>query len=167
VEAAVEVTSAKPTRFRETVRALILSPDPAVLLIHIVFPDRHLWVTPGGGIAPGETHHEALRRELKEELDRGDFDIGPHIWTREGTYGWAGGTASEREYFYLVRADRFVADSSKNPVPGERELMAELRWWPVDELPRHSTDFAPGRLGSLVIDLLTNGAPATPIDAGF
>ena len=157
------------TRFRECVRALILAPDPdpAVLLIHLVLPDRDFWITPGGGIAPGETHHQALRRELQEELGRDDLEIGPHIWIREGTYPWAGGTASEREFFYLVRAAKFVSDLSGNPVPGERELMAEARWWPVGELPPQSKDFAPARLGSLVAELLKNGPPAQPVDTGF
>lgn len=155
------------TRFRETVRAVILAPDPSILLIHFVFPDRSFWATPGGGIAPGETHHQALTRELHEELGRDDLAIGPHIWNRVGTYEWAGGTASDREYFYLVRAAKFVADSSGNPVAHEREAMAEIRWWPVGDLPSHSKDFAPGRIGSLVGDLLNNGAPAAPTDAGF
>jgi len=48
----------------------------------------------------------------------------------------AGETRAEREYFYLVRADRFVADSSGNPDPGERELMGELTWWPVSDPDR-------------------------------
>jgi len=158
---------AAPTRFRETVRALILSPDPAVLLIHFVFPDRDFWATPGGGIAPGETHHEALRRELQEELGRPDLTIGPHIWNREGSYEWAGGTVSDREYFYLVRTERFVADSSGNPVAHEREAMAEIKWWAVTDLPKRSKLFAPARLGSLVNHLLENGTPAQPIDTGF
>jgi len=157
-----------PTR-RECVRALILSPepDPTVLLIHLVLPDRNFWITPGGGVAPGESHSEALTRELQEELGRGDLEIGPHIWTRDGMYRWRGEMISEREYFYLVRSDRFVADSSGNPVPHEREILAEFKWWPAAELPARSRHFVPMRLGTLVANLLKNGAPARPIDTGF
>jgi 8-oxo-dGTP pyrophosphatase MutT (NUDIX family) len=149
------------------VRALIVAPDPAILLVHFVFPDRHLWVTPGGGIAPGESHLQALRRELHEELGRDDLEIGPHIWIREGTYRWEGGLANEREYFYLVRADQFEADFSKNPAENERRAIAEARWWPVSELPPHSKHFAPNRLGELTADILKNGAPAQPIETGL
>jgi 8-oxo-dGTP pyrophosphatase MutT (NUDIX family) len=155
---------------RECVRALILSPDHAVLLVYLTPAGRSaLWITPGGGIAPGESHHSALQRELAEELgpQASSLEIGPHIMTREGIYDWSGTPRAEREYFYLVRADEFVADSSGNPVPGERELMAEFRWWPAHELPSQSKLFAPMRLGSLVADLITNGAPVTPIDAGL
>ena len=163
------MTAAKPTptRFRETVRALILAPDPAVLLIHMVFPDRDIWCTPGGGVAPGESHQAALLRELHEEVGRADFDIGPHIWVREGTFNWRGESIAEREYFYLVRTDRFVADSSGNPVAHEREAMAELKWWAVSDLPKRSRLFAPMRLGMLVADLLRDGTPPRPINTGF
>lgn len=152
---------------RECVRALILSPDNEVLLIHLVLPGRALWITPGGGIAPGESHQDALRRELQEEVGRGDLPLGPHIWVRDGTYSWAGEIRTEREYFYLVRAARFVADSSGNPVPGEREIMAELRWWPASDLQQSSEKFAPARLGSLVGELLAKGAPPDPIETGL
>lgn len=154
---------------RECVRALILTPAHRILLVHLVIPERRkeLWITPGGGIGAGESHHAALTRELYEETGRDDLTIGPHIWIREGTYLWRGQQRPEREYFYLVRAEEFVADSSGNPVPGERELMAEFRWWPASELPSESKLFAPARLGTLVVDLIRNGAPAQPIDTGF
>ena len=158
-----------PTRHRECARALILTPDPdpAVLLLHLVLPDRNFWITPGGGVADGESHHEALRRELQEELGRDGLLIGPHIWTRDGTYNWRGEIISEREYFYLVRAARFEADPSGNPVPHEREILAEFRWWPAAELPKKSRLFVPLRLGSLVADLLEKGPPPKPINTGF
>jgi len=152
---------------RECVRALILSPGNTVLLIHLVLPDRDLWIAPGGGIDAGENHHQALQRELEEEVGQTTLTIGPHIWTREGTFDWEGRTQAEREYFYLVRSDEFVADLSGNPVPGERELLAEYRWWPARELPRRAKNFAPRRLGALVADLIRDGAPATPIEVEF
>src|SRR3954465_1363983 len=134
---------------RECVRALILTPEHSVLLAHLVLPDRHFWITPGGGIEPGETHHQALAREPQEELGphAAPLAIGPHIWNRDGAYEWRGQTRAEHEYFYLVRAGEFVSDSSGNPVPGERELIAEFRWWPARELPPVSRLFAPARLG--------------------
>jgi 8-oxo-dGTP pyrophosphatase MutT (NUDIX family) len=151
---------------RHCVRALILSPERSVLLIRMELPHRELWMTPGGGIASGESHEVALRRELAEEVGRDDLVIGPLIWVREGTFVWAGTPRAEREHFYLVRAEEFVADASRNPIAHEREAMVEFRWWSATDLPEHSTSFAPARIGPLVRDLLHRGVPAIPVSTG-
>ena len=55
---------------REAVRAVVLDRDHRVLLFK-AFPDntrsRYFWITPGGGVATGESASTALRRELTEE----------------------------------------------------------------------------------------------------
>jgi ADP-ribose pyrophosphatase YjhB (NUDIX family) len=161
-----ERSQGQVTRFRECVRALILSPQPAVFLIRMAVENGELWIAPGGGIGEGENREDALRRELREEIGLVDVAIGPHIWNRECTFPWRGQRIEQREFFYIVRTDRFVADLSGNPVAHEREAITEARWWAVHELPLDSTEFAPIRLGSLVTDLLRNGPPARPIDTG-
>ena len=152
---------------RQCVRALLLSPDSSVLLIRMEVGKGEFWMTPGGGIAEGETHQEALQRELQEEVGLEGATIGPHIWVREAIFTWQGKRIHEREHFYLVRTERFEPDSTNNPVTQERELMAELKWWPVGELPPNSARFAPSRLGELTSRLLQHGVPETPIDTGY
>lgn len=154
-------------RFRETVRALILTAEPSLLLLHLVMPDRDLWITPGGGIAPGESHRDALRRELREEVGRDDLEIGPRVWVRHGRYRWAGEWVDEREHFYLIRTEPFHADGSMNPVVYEREALAEMRWWRVADLPAESKGFAPIRLGALAAELVQRGPPPEPIETGY
>lgn len=39
-------------RKRETVRGLILTPEAELLLIHLVLPDRDLWITRAGASRP-------------------------------------------------------------------------------------------------------------------
>ena len=51
---------------RIAARALILDPDNRVLLVRFEFPDEvALWAMPGGGVDDGETHEEAIVRELE------------------------------------------------------------------------------------------------------
>ena len=67
-------------RIREAARALVLDPDDRVLLVRFEFPVTGTrWALPGGGLEPGETHVEALRRELVEEVGLHGAAIGPHV----------------------------------------------------------------------------------------
>jgi 8-oxo-dGTP pyrophosphatase MutT (NUDIX family) len=54
------------------VRAVVADHDDRVLMVRWTLdgPDGeyHVWGTPGGGIEPGESHEDALRRELLEEV---------------------------------------------------------------------------------------------------
>jgi 8-oxo-dGTP pyrophosphatase MutT (NUDIX family) len=160
------VLSGTGTTPRECVRALFLTPQGSVLLIRLDAKRGPIWITPGGGIDAGESHGQALRRELEEEVGRSEFELGPNIWVRDAEYEWEGRMAREREHFYLIRTDSFVPDLSGNPEPNERRLITEHRWWLVDDLLRSAERFAPARIGRLLADLIESGPPPTPVDTG-
>jgi mutator protein MutT len=44
-----------------------------------------MWEFPGGKIGSGETHAQALRREIREELDA-DVDVGPLVFETRHAY---------------------------------------------------------------------------------
>ena len=54
--------------YRFSVHAVILDEEKRVLLIKQTYEDKR-WGLPGGGVEPGETIHEAIIRECREELD--------------------------------------------------------------------------------------------------
>jgi 8-oxo-dGTP diphosphatase len=155
-------------RFREAVRALIVSPDDAVLLARFVFPSGvDVWALPGGGLEDGETHEEGLRRELHEELGVTGVDIGPHVWDREHIVPMRTGHDGQRDRIHLIRCERF------EPVPTigweamREEYVFDLRWWTVPEiLERTDVRFVPRRLARHLTELLTRGVPEQPIDVG-
>jgi 8-oxo-dGTP diphosphatase len=156
-------------RIREAVRALVLDPDDRVLLVRFEFPSTGTrWALPGGGLEPGETHVDALRRELVEEVGLHDADIGPHIWTRLHVIPFIDGRwDGQREQVHLVRTARF----DPTPVFSAPELAAEyvfeLRWWTLDEIAA-ATDvvFVPQALGHHAHHLITHATPETPVDVG-
>jgi G:T/U-mismatch repair DNA glycosylase/ADP-ribose pyrophosphatase YjhB (NUDIX family) len=148
---------------RPAVRALVVDADDRVLLTRFDWPDKSVWAPPGGGIEPGETAEQAIVRELAEETGLIDLPLGPSIWTRDHWFADMAGWGGQSERIYLVRVEPF------EPAPQldlAAEKVAEIRWWTLEELDRPDRQFAPRRLPALVRDLLANGPPPEPIDAG-
>ncbi len=53
---------------RTSARAIILTKDSKLILIHRKWRGKEYWVTPGGGVEKGESLQNALVRELQEEV---------------------------------------------------------------------------------------------------
>jgi ADP-ribose pyrophosphatase YjhB (NUDIX family) len=163
-----DLSVSAPLRFREAVRALVVSPDDEVLLARFVFPNGvEVWALPGGGLEEGETPEEGLRRELREELGLTDVEIGPHVWNREHIVPMRTGHDGQRDRVHLVRIERF------EPVPAigwpamREEYVFDLRWWTISEIEaRPDLRFVPRRLVAHLTRLLAEGSPTTPVDVG-
>ena len=95
------------------------------------------------------------------------FEVGPVLWTRLHIIPFIGGNwDGQREQYHLIRTRAF------NPEPGHSweqlnaEYVFELRWWAQAELHEATETFAPRRLPELVRQLVRDGPPPEPIDAG-
>jgi 8-oxo-dGTP pyrophosphatase MutT (NUDIX family) len=148
---------------RQAVRALILTPDHQVLLCRIHTPGggHSFWIAPGGGLEPGETQDEGLRRELAEELGLTGFEAGPVVWRRHHTFDWGERRISQREEYRVVHTDRFEPVMTD---PVEAEVLECFRWWPIDDLDTAAERFTPLSLADILRRYLRDGAPATPPD---
>ncbi|HEY5008062.1 MAG TPA: NUDIX domain-containing protein [Caulobacteraceae bacterium] len=156
-------TSEVPLVHRQAVRALILTADHEVLLcrIHTPVGGPSFWIAPGGGLEPGETVDEGLRRELLEELGLTEFEAGPVIWRRHHTFDWGDRRISQKEEYRVVHVDRF------DPVMSdlvEAEVLECFRWWPIAELATSTEQLTPLSLADILLRYLRDGAPATPPD---
>ncbi len=153
---------------REGMRALVLDPDDRVLLVRMIEPRtrEEWWVTPGGGVDPGEEPEPALRRELREETGLDDVELGPVIWTRREVFPWGGKTLDQTERVVLVRVQAFEPRPSLTAEQLADEGVHELRWWTLAELEASAANFAPSRIVPLLRQLLEEGPPPAPIDVG-
>ena len=154
-------------RIREAARAVVLDPADRILLVRFEFPATALWALPGGGVERGESHEDALRRELAEEAGLVDAAIGPGIWERLHIVPFIGGRwDGQRERAFLVRAPAFEPRPQLTWEHLNREFVFAIRWWTLDELEETAEAFAPSRLPELVRDLVVSGPPPAPVDAG-
>jgi double-stranded uracil-DNA glycosylase len=134
---------------RQAVRALVVDAARRVLLVRFEHPVTHdsWWATTGGGIDPGESDEQALRRELREEAGLEQFEVGPLVHTREHVFPWDGRIIQQKERFYLVRVERH--DPSPT-IDVAAEGVTEVRWWGLDELGATNERIVPDGLAALV-----------------
>lgn len=128
------------------VRAVILDRENrSVLLLRHTYVDG--WHLPGGGVDPGESMVDALRRELIEEVNveitKAPVLLSVHFNNR----------ISRRDHVALYLVDGF---RKKGPFKPNHEI-AEARFFPTDDLP---PDVSPS--SARRIDEVVGGASVSP-----
>ncbi|WP_375463831.1 NUDIX hydrolase [uncultured Methylobacterium sp.] len=155
---------------RHVARALVFDPADRLLLIeyesvHATGPDgapKRFWFMPGGGLEPGESHVEACRRELSEEIGVADCAIGPQVAACDGPFRLFRQARDARERYFLVRLpdDRIdtgrLAETEDNPLHG-------TRWWPLAELAASDAHVEPAGLAALAQRIVAGDLPTDPI----
>ncbi len=156
-------------RIREAARAVVIDPEDRVLLVRFEFPNTgRRWALPGGGLEAGESHLDALRRELHEELGLVDPLIGPHIWSRLHVIPFFDGRYDgQRERVHLVRTRSFDPQPLLTPEQLAAEYVFELRWWSLAQIKSDEGPFVPALLAIHLASLLDHGPPDDPVDVGI
>jgi 8-oxo-dGTP pyrophosphatase MutT (NUDIX family) len=152
---------------RQVGRVLLIDRAGRLLLFRARMAGRDFWITPGGGLNPGETHEEGALRELWEETAYKATRLGPCVWRRSHTFTFQGAWYTQHERFFLVPLVRAVDISYEHWEEIERDVMVEHRWWTAEEICASREVFAPRDLGRLLHDLIRDGAPREPIDVGI
>jgi 8-oxo-dGTP pyrophosphatase MutT (NUDIX family) len=152
-------------RLREAARAIILDEADRIVMVKYIFPSGEVrWGTPGGGLDPGESHEDGVRREVREELGLTEFEIGPHVWNRVHMFPMVTGHDGQRERYFLVEVDHFTPEPEIGWEQMNDEFVYDIRWWTLDEIDASAEQFVPIGLTGWVRELLRDGPPSVPID---
>jgi 8-oxo-dGTP pyrophosphatase MutT (NUDIX family) len=133
-----------------------MDPTGACLFFMTAAPDSSgfaRWITPGGGVDPGETHAEAGLRELREETGRQFQDAGQPVWTYsfEVTFDEADHNRGYAEYF-LVRSERFEPITTFWTAE-EHVDVTQWAWFTAQELEARSEPYEPEPLPGVMRQL--------------
>lgn len=140
--------------------------DAAGRLLLLRFRDgaaEPCWLTPGGGVEPGERLAESAARELAEEtgLVVAPAELGEPV-AQTGGYadlGWAAGRFRDDFFFHRVTAHE-VAPANLQEL--ELRTMTGHRWWTLPELAATTELVYPFGLVPLLTDLLAGRRPGQP-----
>ncbi len=145
--------SERPHRTRRAVRVVVTDGDAVLLFADTDpgVPGSRWWVTPGGGIDPGESELDAAVRELCEEtgLRVGADTLAGPIMRRVVVHGYSDQVLEQEESFYLLRTPRFELDTSGH-TPEEQLTLDGHSWHRVRDLASLPEPVWPDCLGRLV-----------------
>ncbi len=143
----------RPRRARRGVR-VVVTDGVSTLLFHDTdpgLPGSGWYVTPGGGIDPGETADQAAVRELAEETGLqvpASALVGP-VMHRVALHGYSDQILAQEEWFYVLRTPRFDPDTSGH-TPAEQVTLAGHVWLPLDRLGEAALPVWPAVLADVV-----------------
>lgn len=144
---------------RLTSRIILLDELDRVLLFWTRAPDTSeisRWITPGGGVDPGEDHRAAALRELEEETGLVIDDPGAPVFSQDFVVEWNDADHDTGHVeFYIHRTTHFEP-SSAGWTDDERVDVTDHRWFTLAELEATTDAYEPMILPALVRDAIEN-----------
>lgn len=148
-----------PGEHRETGRVLLSNAAGKFLFLKTHFdPEVGLpprWITPGGGIEPGEDPATTAARELFEEtgLAVRPEDLPLKLAEFSGRWDWGDGVNfhTYTDHFFEFQVSDFVLDFSGWTAEELRDVL-EVKWWSKEELASSEDLFSPPGLVEFILN---------------
>jgi 8-oxo-dGTP pyrophosphatase MutT (NUDIX family) len=129
--------AADPPVARQAGRIFVLDDEQRVLLMHErrdIGSDRTHWITPGGGVEPGESLVQAALREVYEETGLELDPAAEPMYQERVRFSIAGRDIDQTNFYFLVRVPSGLAVQPAGHTDIEQLVVLGHRWWSLPEL---------------------------------
>jgi len=158
----------RPVRSRSAVRVIVTDGSSVLMLSDTDpgTPESMWWVTPGGGIDPGEQPVQAAVRELAEETGRvvAAADLAGPLLRRFVVHGYSDQVLGQWELFYLLQVPAPFDLDVSGFTEEEKITISSWAWLPIADLAHRSEPVWPSDLAGLIE--LAQRPDQWPMDAG-
>jgi len=133
------VTAADQPVVRQAGRGFVLDDERRVLLMHElrdIGSDQSHWITPGGGVEPGETVAQAALREVYEETGlQLELDAAAEpMYSDQVRFSIAGRDIDQTNFYFLAHVPSGLPVRPAGHTDIEELVVLGHRWWPLAEL---------------------------------
>ena len=148
----------KPLPLRIGVGIIVLNPNNKVFVGKRKDNPIDKWQMPQGGVDPGETFLEAMKRELKEEtgikkievLKKLDYWLEYELPKNLVGIIWKGKYRGQKQKWFIAR---FLGSDNEINLNTKKPEFIEWKWLEINELPNVIVDFKKNVYKKLVEEL--------------
>lgn len=148
----------KPLPLRIGVGIIVLNPNNKVFVGKRKDNPIDKWQMPQGGVDPGETFLEAMKRELKEETSIKKIEVLKELdyWLEyelpKNLIGiiWKGKYRGQKQKWFIAR---FLGSDNEINLNTKKPEFIEWKWLEINELPNVIVDFKKNVYKKLVEEL--------------
>jgi putative (di)nucleoside polyphosphate hydrolase len=148
----------KPLPLRIGVGIIVLNPNNKVFVGKRKDNPIDKWQMPQGGVDPGETFLEAMKRELKEETGIKKIEVLKELdyWLEyelpKNLVGiiWKGKYRGQKQKWFIAR---FLGSDNEINLNTKKPEFIEWKWLEINELPNVIVDFKKNVYKKLVEEL--------------